>query len=42
MPQTLSVIKADVGGYVGHTAMHPELLEDRGANRSRRQCSRGC
>ena len=27
MPQTLSVIKADVGGYVGHTAMHPELLE---------------
>ena len=27
MPQTLSVIKADVGGYVGHTAMHPELLD---------------
>ena len=26
MPQTLSVIKADVGGYVGHSAMHPELL----------------
>ena len=22
MPQTLSVIKADVGGYVGHSAMH--------------------
>ena len=27
MPQTLSVIKADVGGYVGHSAMHPEVLE---------------
>ena len=27
MPQTLSVIKADVGGYVGHSAMHPELLD---------------
>jgi fructose 1,6-bisphosphate aldolase/phosphatase len=26
MPQTLSVIKADVGGYVGHAAMHPEVL----------------
>jgi fructose 1,6-bisphosphate aldolase/phosphatase len=25
---TLSVIKADVGGYVGHSAMHPELLEE--------------
>ena len=23
---TISVIKADVGGYVGHSAMHPELL----------------
>jgi len=27
MPQTLSVIKADVGGFVGHSAMHPEVLE---------------
>ncbi|MXW23633.1 MAG: fructose 1,6-bisphosphatase, partial [Chloroflexi bacterium] len=27
MPQTLSVIKADVGGWVGHSAMHPELLD---------------
>jgi fructose 1,6-bisphosphate aldolase/phosphatase len=26
MPETLSVIKADVGGYVGHSAMHPEIL----------------
>ncbi len=26
MPQTLSVIKADIGGYVGHSAMHPEIL----------------
>jgi fructose 1,6-bisphosphate aldolase/phosphatase len=25
---TLSVIKADVGGYVGHSTMHPELLEE--------------
>lgn len=24
---TLSVIKADVGGYVGHSNVHPELLE---------------
>src|SRR5690606_12039887 len=27
MPRTLSVIKADVGGFVGHSAMHPEVLE---------------
>ncbi len=32
MPQTLSVIKADVGGWVGHSAMHPEVL-DRGRER---------
>ncbi len=25
---TLSVIKADVGGYVGHSAMHGDLLEE--------------
>jgi fructose 1,6-bisphosphate aldolase/phosphatase len=24
---TLSVIKADVGGYVGHSAVHPELID---------------
>jgi fructose 1,6-bisphosphate aldolase/phosphatase len=24
---TLSVIKADVGGYVGHTSVHPDLLD---------------
>jgi fructose 1,6-bisphosphate aldolase/phosphatase len=24
---TLSVIKADVGGYVGHCSMHPDLIE---------------
>ena len=24
---TLSVIKADVGGYVGHTCVHPDILE---------------
>ncbi|MBI2954082.1 MAG: fructose 1,6-bisphosphatase [Chloroflexi bacterium] len=26
MKLTLSVIKADVGGYVGHSSMHPDLL----------------
>ncbi|MCC6237664.1 MAG: fructose 1,6-bisphosphatase, partial [Dehalococcoidia bacterium] len=26
MPQTLSVIKADVGGYVGHSAMHDDVM----------------
>lgn len=25
---TLSVIKADVGGYVGHSSMHPALMEE--------------
>jgi fructose 1,6-bisphosphate aldolase/phosphatase len=25
---TVSVIKADVGGYVGHSAMHPDLIEE--------------
>ena len=23
---TLSVIKADIGGYVGHSSSHPEIL----------------
>ena len=23
---TLSVIKADIGGYVGHATMHPDLI----------------
>ena len=32
MPQTLSVIKADIGGFVGHSAMHPEVLAE-GAER---------
>ncbi|HJM74386.1 MAG TPA: fructose-1,6-bisphosphate aldolase/phosphatase [Dehalococcoidia bacterium] len=27
MRQTLSVIKAAVGGFVGHSAMHPEVLD---------------
>jgi fructose 1,6-bisphosphate aldolase/phosphatase len=27
MKITLSVIKADVGGYVGHSASHPEILD---------------
>ena len=26
MPQTLSVIKADIGGWVGHSSMHPDIL----------------
>lgn len=25
---TLTVIKADVGGYVGHSSMHPALMEE--------------
>ena len=28
MPQTLSVIKADVGGFVGHSAMHDDILHE--------------
>jgi len=24
---TLSVIKADVGGYVGHSSVHPSVLD---------------
>ncbi len=27
MKVTLSVIKADIGGYVGHSGMHPRLIE---------------
>jgi len=27
MDITLSVIKADIGGYVGHSSMHPALIE---------------
>ena len=28
MPKiTLSVIKADVGGFVGHSSVHPDLME---------------
>jgi fructose 1,6-bisphosphate aldolase/phosphatase len=23
---TMSIIKADTGGFVGHTAVHPEML----------------
>ena len=26
MDITLSVIKADVGGYVGHSSSHPDVL----------------
>ncbi|MBI2874096.1 MAG: fructose 1,6-bisphosphatase [Firmicutes bacterium] len=26
-PITVSVIKADIGGYVGHSSVHPDLLE---------------
>ena len=29
MKITLSVIKADIGGYVGHSASHPDILIDR-------------
>ena len=24
---TLSIIKADTGGFVGHSSMHPEMLD---------------
>ena len=27
MKVTLSVIKADIGGYVGHSSSHPEILQ---------------
>src|SRR6516225_5264509 len=27
MEITLSVIKADTGGYVGHSAVHPQMVE---------------
>lgn len=27
---TISVIKADVGGYVGHSTIHPDLMEEAG------------
>ena len=30
MPITLSVIKADVGGYVGHSESHPDVLTKAG------------
>lgn len=32
MSITLSVIKADVGGYVGHSESHPDLLAKAGKN----------
>ena len=25
---TISAIKADIGGYVGHSAVHPDLLAE--------------
>jgi len=28
MKSTISVIKADIGGYVGHSGMHPALIEE--------------
>jgi fructose 1,6-bisphosphate aldolase/phosphatase len=31
---TLSVIKADVGGYVGHSTVHPRLLDAAPASES--------
>ena len=27
MELTLSVIKADVGGYVGHSSSHPDVIQ---------------
>jgi fructose 1,6-bisphosphatase len=35
---TISAIKADIGGYVGHSAMHPDVLvECSGVWRQQRQ-----
>ena len=28
MKITLSVIKADIGGWVGHSSMHPDLMAE--------------
>lgn len=36
---TLTVIKADIGGYVGHSGVHPELLEE--ANRVMEEKGKG-
>jgi fructose 1,6-bisphosphate aldolase/phosphatase len=27
MELTLSVIKADIGGYVGHSSSHPDVIQ---------------
>ncbi len=27
MVRTLSVIKADIGGFVGHSGMHPDVMD---------------
>ncbi len=37
MKVTLSVIKADVGGYVGHSSSHPSLLEKARGNLAKAQ-----
>jgi fructose 1,6-bisphosphate aldolase/phosphatase len=37
---TLSVIKADVGGYVGHSAMHEQLIEEAKTNLQKAQSQR--
>jgi len=34
---TLSVIKADIGGYVGHSSMHPDLIAKAQANLDKAQ-----
>ena len=39
---TISAIKADVGGYVGHSAVHPELLAEARAPRARGGRATGC
>ncbi|MGE3857973.1 MAG: fructose-1,6-bisphosphate aldolase/phosphatase [Dehalococcoidia bacterium] len=40
MPQTLSVIKADVGGFVGHSACHPDVVST-AAERLEEACRTG-
>lgn len=38
---TVSVIKADIGGWVGHSAIHPALIEKREREARSSQNKRG-
>jgi fructose 1,6-bisphosphate aldolase/phosphatase len=41
MEQTLSVIKADIGGYVGHSCSHPDVVQ-KAKERLEQARNRGC